>query len=465
LEAEGARELLVCWTEVPNDAARDFTHSFVCPQGGAALKPSTRYRVRVYRGDEAEALHRGAFETAPEGWCADRFAIAVLSCNQPFSLDGRLLASAQATASVLPQAFRDYGVKRVLMLGDQMYADYPKTLSLFSDAHWRSIAPHRESLRACERAEVRRLYQERYRVFWGVPSFRQLQSEWPCYMVPDDHEIFDNFGSAPEHREGALGEVAEGALDAVYDYEGTRVRDYGAPRPPFLHATLEYGPVAVFLLDLRSQKRATAAGVEVVGEDQLEALTAYLERHAEKPVVLVGISVPIAHLPSAMARVGSWGAPAGGDLEDRWDHPRARRSRDRLLERLVTHQLKSPRQRIILLSGDIHTAFASRLEFRSAPVTLHQLVSSPVSHVESGFVRALASVLPRLSDGACYGCGRTRFRARLMAGVSGADSNPFAGLNAGIVEFTRGSQGWDVQLIIVTGDGSNYREVFRGRVT
>lgn len=31
-------------------------------------------------------------------------------------------------------------------MGDQMYADYPKKLSLFDDEHLKTLAPHRASL-------------------------------------------------------------------------------------------------------------------------------------------------------------------------------------------------------------------------------------------------------------------------------------------------------------------------------
>ena len=55
-----------------------------------------------------------------------------------------------------------------VLMGDQMYADYPEKLSLFDEKFFRTIAPPgRASILECSREEIRALYQPDWKVWFG----------------------------------------------------------------------------------------------------------------------------------------------------------------------------------------------------------------------------------------------------------------------------------------------------------
>ncbi len=455
--------------EVPDVPEDDGTHSIGHPEetGGDPLQPGQWYRWRVRRlGDGAE-LGSGRLATAPRSpdEAPDRFSIGILSCNQPFDAAGRARRRAQKTVGVLPRAFEDHEVRRVIMLGDQMYADYPPALSLLNDDYFSRLkVSGRRTLLDCTREEVRRLYQQRYRIYWGLEPVKKLHQAFPSYLIPDDHEIYDNFGAAPSHRQGALGRVGEGALDACYDYQGLRTRARVGVRPPSLHCAFEYGPLAAFIMDLRSQKRAVNGKIHLYGEDQFAALEDYLAHQAHRPVFLLGLSVPLVHLPT---RAATWAARLlneGSDLADRWDHERATHDRRRLARVLRRHQQRHADQRIIIVAGDIHVGLAHRLHWTDSDRELVQFVSSPVSNVEGRLFRTVARWLPLLTNGWLMGEKDCSWRVRLLEGSGAARRNPFAGLNAGIIELTRKDGRWETRLKIVShvhGSRHRYRIPYR----
>lgn len=418
---------------VSDDRCADGTGSVRCP----GLEPGTRYGYRLVRERGAAVLGEGSFETAPASIdaAADELAIAFGSCHQPFGDDGEPTSQAIDMLAVLERAFRERGVRRVLLLGDQMYADYPRRFSLFDQRYFRRVAPPgREHLLDCTRDEVRALYQARYRSFWTLEGFQRLQAHYPCYMIPDDHELVDNFGSAPEHSSERWRALHDGALDACYDYQCRRVhaRD---ERPASLHFRLDYGPFAAFVMDLRSERVTDERRVRIYGDHQLHDLAAFLTENAGRPVIAIGLSVPLVHVPKWLANAVVGVRGEGTDAADRWDYQKARGSRDALVSLLARHRRAHPEQQLLLLGGDIHTAAVSSIEIGGAPPAI-QAVSSALTNIEDHLRRKVAELVTRLQHDTVIGEGPVACRARLLAGERGS-KNPYAGLNVGVLRFSR----------------------------
>jgi phosphodiesterase/alkaline phosphatase D-like protein len=145
------------------------------------------------------------------------------------------------------------------MIGDQMYSDYPPELSLLNECYFPQVAPPgRGKLQDCTPGEVRTLYQQRYRLFWNIPEWKVIQAEWPCYMIWDDHDIIDNWGSDPAHQRTPWLSVGEGAQQAYYDYQGSRVLP--VPHRNAFHYSIKFGSLANFLMDIRAERRAGKNG-------------------------------------------------------------------------------------------------------------------------------------------------------------------------------------------------------------
>lgn len=440
--------------DVPDDPALDGTTVVRIPDdiGGEDLRPITSYRFEVRSADGAR-IGAGRFTTAPRGEAdaPDRFAIAIASCHQPFADDGSIAEKTLRPLAGLAQLFERHRVRALMLLGDQMYNDLPAGQSLFDDLAFRRVAPaKRRRVLDCTREEVRALLQHRYRAFWKVEPFARLQASFPTVCMLDDHELVDNFGSDPEHATQAWAAFREGALDAFHDYQGLRAHD--RPRPAAFPTRFAWGPLAGLVLDLRSQRVCDADRIRPMGEDQWALLDRFLLEELARPVLMLGLTVPLLHVPEWMVTRAAKLAPRGSGVHERWSHPAARASRDRLVHRLLAHRRAAPDQRVILVSGDVHVGTVCEVTFDGEHPML-QVVSSALSNLENVIVRKssseVAELRPAFETEAGVCCA-----ARLIEGVDGAAANPYKGLNAGIIEIHRARGRWDVRVRLV-GEGED----------
>jgi alkaline phosphatase D len=459
-ERESGREVTRVVFDVAGDTARDGTWALDYPDDFPAaprLQPVTKYTFSV-RGLGSEALAQGGFETSPLGAedTPSRFAFAAMSCHLPFDEHGELSDSACRLLGQLPELLERWNVKRVLMLGDQMYGDCPANCSLFNPGYFRSLQlPGRESVLDCTREEVRRLYQERHRIFWKHGGFQQLQASFPCHMILDDHEIVDNFGTPAEHSEPAFENLRAGALDAFYDYQGARgLRPEDGARPEAFYQGFEYGTVAAFIMDLRSERRTRGEQIEVCSPAQWQALSGFLESQRDKHVIFLGLSVPLLHVPDWLATAGTALGADDGDVADRWTNPKMHASRDRLLHLIREHQKANPRQRLVLLGGDVHVGAASRFAWSDDTRDTYQLIASALSNREGFFLRGLVELIPKIGavighDGTADFSGELLEPAKQHA-CDGDPSNPYGKLNVGVIEVERiSAEESSVRLLLI----------------
>lgn len=439
-----------------DDAAADHTAAFTYPDdfpGEPDLVANTRYEGALRRASDGSVVDTLAFETAPSGSAdaPDAFSFLLLSCHQPFADSGEVSPGAARMMHVLNATAARPGVKRALLLGDQIYADAPPALSLFAPDHFARVAPSgRDDLLDCSRQEIRRLYHQRYRRFWAVPGFASFQSRLPSYPILDDHEIADNWGSLAEHATPAWTTLRDGALDAYHDYQAARVL---RARPACFDHGFRHGPVAIYLLDVRTQRRREDGRTALFAAGQLRALCDFLAAHGDAAVLLVVLSVPVLH-------VGEWATALlarlpgfAEDAADRWSSAASRADRDRLLRAIRDHQRAHPRTQVVLVSGDIHIGSALRLDWTDEPLALHQVTASSLSNQASPLRRLLETAAP-LSVRAIRG---DDLRAQVgLAG--GAGSNPYGGLNVGLLHLRRqrgssAAERFEVEFELVGDDG------------
>lgn len=431
----------------------DGTFSFDLESG---LEPDTEYSVEVFTRDDDAKIAEGSFRTAPPpDRTTGRVTFGLLSCNNPFDDEGELDRDALRVLSFARDVMRREGVARLLLMGDQIYGDLPEPLSLFDDRFFSLVGPQgRSSLFECSEQQVRSLYQERHRIFWKTRAFRDLQAAFASHPILDDHEVIDNFGSDPAHATTRWANVKQGALAAFHDYQGRRV--FGASRPKSFDHGFRYGPVAGYVLDLRSERVASSEAVEIFREPQRARLTRFLEGNADAAVLVLVLSVPILHVPDWMATVSAKIAGEGSDAGDRWSCQRAQASRDRLLATLSAHARAHPHQRLIIAGGDIHVGAAMRFRLEEAGRDAYQLVSSAITNRQGRLHEIAAEALPQMQS--VMG-GRRDVLAR--AEIIDGDHNPYGGLNFGLLDVEAREGGAGVRLRLIGADD----EVIPGPVT
>lgn len=419
-------------------AERDFTASVRL----TGLRPLTRYRFRVAgRGDRT--VGEGGFETAPDGPenTPPRFSVALMSCNQPYTPRGTVPEAVEEMFAAVRETLRKHETRFVFLLGDQMYSDLPEPLSFFDPDYFRTVAPPgRARIQDCAAAEVRRLFQERYRHFWNLPGWLRLQAEYPCYPILDDHDIVDNWGSVAAHRTPEWAALGEGAFRAYQDYQASRMADVGRFLPPDFDFEVSYGNTAGYVLDIRSNRTPGARG-RLFSDEQAARFRAFLRKYRDRRAIFLVLSVPVVHLPGYMARIAARFPFAGEDFADRWSSGGHVRDRDRLLALLRDHQNRNPGQTVVLLSGDIHIGCVHSIQWTRGGKRIHQIVSSGITHKPSRFMQRGSEMVIRMNRRIDTANRELGGIVRLLRGTRGHRRNPMGGLNLGLVEVETPSPG------------------------
>ncbi len=424
------------------------------------LSPSTRYRVQLRREDEV--VSHAAFRTPPAGRddAPRRWSFGAVSCHQPFDDDGSLSDVSVSMLRAARAALVRADVAFVLMMGDQTYADSPASHSLFDDEYFRRIAPRgRTHPLQCTREELRALYQARHRNFWGCEAFDRLVRQFSCYCMPDDHELVDNFGSDPSHAGEDWQALRNGALDAFFDYQGSRVhpRDPATgDRPAALDWGFRWGPAAVFGLDVRSNRRTEGERTTVFSEAQRASLQGFLHANVDAPLLVVMAPIPLVHVHEGVVAKIARVLGHGSDLHERWAHPQCHDAREQFVSLLLAQAQAAPRQRIVLLGGDVHAGAAFSIDFADEGAQLLQFTSSALSNQQGWLAEVASGQSVHTAEAITLGDGRTGNVSLLRGRSREHDHNPYGGLNAGIVDvFDHGDWvGVGFRLIGHDGEGN-----------
>jgi alkaline phosphatase D len=225
----------------------------------------------------------------------------------------------------------------MIMAGDQVYCDHPVIPTGFFGAILRSLLGS-PPIKPEE-------FFERYHTYFTLPSFRQVTSELPSYMIFDDHDLRDNWGRYRFGPEGKwpLWEL-EAGLHAYDAYQGLHApldRDANG-RPRRWWYSFRWGMAEFFVLDTRGEREDPEGAATMLGPQQMAALRRFIvapvkDRPSYRFVVS---SVPFA--PDTQARevkgADTWRA-----------YPEQRRE---ILELMRTEAPLLP----IFLSGDLHIA-------------------------------------------------------------------------------------------------------------
>ena len=451
------------WTtiDIAEDNSADNTGLVTIPVDGERFTPMTRYRYALVHADDGKEMGNGGFETFPatEDDTPTRFSIAVASCHQPFLPDGTLRPDSSRMLTAVRRCMTERNTKFLLMVGDQMYADFPEPLSLFNRDYFATLKPYdKETLCDCTTSTVRRLYQDRYRIFWNQREWQRLQCEHPCLPILDDHDILDNWGSRPVYQNEKWQNVGLGARRAYFDYQGKRVQvreflDDSLPDSFDYHFC--YGNTATFVMDLRSNRTAGDNG-QLYSPLQQQAFEDFLQASSNKKVLLVVLSVPVIHLPRFIAKMVAKLPHTGEDFSDRWSTGSHIDDRDRMLKILRVHSLRFPCQKIILLSGDIHIGCVHAISWKAGGPDIYQLTSSPITHKTPMLVQLGSNLLIKANRNVMTRRKQLEADVRLLGGTGGYRANPYGGRNIGMIEIHTPSPGAEPTItFLIYGQKNN----------
>ena len=334
------------------------------------------------------------------------------SCNRPFDLDtdgGIVVSEAAEIYPAMLSELTAAAASLLLLIGDQIYSDELEPISVRRDIAENGRVPHYEEALAA--------YRSVSRGYLGQVGFRRLREAFPTLCVWDDHDIFKTWGSRLE-KTPVDQRMFEAAARVYCEYQHQRNPGGAIGTPPYNY-TYRWGDIGFLVLDVRGARDYQAG--RLLGAEQMDAVRVYLksEDAATLQTLFVVSSIPVAHVSRWMAKFFDRLPGSGGDqIRDRWCSGAFVRSRDELLERLLTWQTGAPTRQVVLLSGDVHAASAFTIKPRTGRGRIVQFTSSAFTSPHTSIQRVLNGAAVR---GANLFEPRYRFRRHL-----GTMANNFA---------------------------------------
>jgi hypothetical protein len=137
------------------------------------LQPDIRYRYSVVCRGRIVPGTRASFRTMPARGSMANILFCAISCSKHAN-DGAWHDFAKFVKNAKPHF--------ILMMGDQIYAD-EDTPNVFSEHFKSQPGPRRKAL------------ANKYQLTWGRDVVREVLANVPSYMMWDDHDIRDGWGS------------------------------------------------------------------------------------------------------------------------------------------------------------------------------------------------------------------------------------------------------------------------------
>jgi hypothetical protein len=274
------------------------------------LRPDLRYRYRVVRASRFVPDARGSVRTMPPPASMTNLLFCAISCN-----GAEELGAWERFAEFVERSQPSF----VVMMGDQVYMDEDEP-DIFA-RHFNS-----------DPATRRKAMAEKYRLNWSRDAVQRVFANVPTYMVWDDHDIRDGWGSlasdsptmAALHARGAKifrksNAFFEDARDVYWHFQGCRNPLPGDHRDPLVPARLDpafpnyiggplprgqrlgmpfvfrCGRLMVLVLDSRGERDVFRNGHPVLGERQWAFVDEVFARlPADVEALAVVTSTPIA---------------------------------------------------------------------------------------------------------------------------------------------------------------------------
>lgn len=262
LRVQGASQFQFFSTELPAMPI-EFGTAIATAEG---LRPDWRYTYSILRNGRSVFGARGTFRTMPQPGSMANILFCPISCS---------VASHPGSWNDLVAFVEKAKPHFLLMMGDQVYIDEEKP-DVFADHFTAPPSVRRKAL------------AEKYRLNWSREPVSRVMSQVPTYMMWDDHEIRDGWGSLASDSPTLVQKYPKGramfdlcdayfqdARDVYWHFQGCHnpplVPPFtGAPftgRTPMPYA-FQCGRVFLLMLDSRGQRDAFRKDFPILGADQ-----------------------------------------------------------------------------------------------------------------------------------------------------------------------------------------------------
>ena len=349
---------------------------------------------RTVIGDTSAAY----FTTAKEHY--DEVKFAMFSCHDPFSWAHPKEGAWPELCDVAQRESLDL----LIAGGDQIYLDTNK--GRMTDL-WKCLARHKNELKQKTDEEIKGhligLVREYYKIYWNFEALADAYGRYPSYMIWDDHEIMDGWGSrTKDERIKLLRHLFQfdddafnlKVVDLAWQAAAQVYFEYQHSHNPWAQASInlsdlsrvhwdysfQRGDFHYYVLDVRGHHDCEREAYRLLGKDQNARVNTWLNSLSGAKGAFIVSPVPVVHW-SGLVDIADFSLSGmKDDLMDEWSHHTNHAERDELLTDVLkaSHDFGVP---ISFMSGDVHCASAYQLvdmsRFPKAQVS--QVTSSPIS--------------------------------------------------------------------------------------
>lgn len=345
------------------------------------------------------------------------FSFAAFSCNEPFhaghgggvlardlSLWQRLHMRTKGEKSrdgVLPER-----PSFVLGLGDQVYVDPDPDVRDGLALFYGSKSDKSDYPASSE--DYRKLLDSVYRYNFSMPTLVNALNGIPSYMMWDDHEIRDGWGSHGDEGKDNWPLYFREARHAFIANQYMRMLPTGQNNQNeydklikseealhFLKPNIKKG---VHLLMLDGRSRRSQRGL--YDKDAQKFVGDWLKSGKDYVSDLFILTVGVPLFPSRYGESGTSSGPCMDfcdDLDDSWGSKRNDDARKGLLSALKAYFQNNHEDRLLVLSGDVHQSALFFIKLNSKVIG-HEIVTSGVANVVSEGVAKVTTLVDVAKD-------------------------------------------------------------------
>ncbi|GMT42182.1 MAG: hypothetical protein IEMM0002_0593 [bacterium] len=418
----GFRSVPYLLENIPRDAIRrefeikGYENDTIHVEDIDVLKPGTVYGYALYSAEEKRIIlghdRIYSFRTMPLENAP--YSFALYSCHMPY--EQTIFGNTNLKNIEMWENFksalnrhRQKDLRFVIGGGDQAYTDGVESLSIWNYLNKVMRKENGKLLPAQE--DIISWYRDIYRGYWGFESLQNVFSDFPVYMMWDDHELGDGCGSYYLNKgelkallpklggDDDMSDNDSGREKVTYE-EGMELynrmiiaakqvyREYQhSHNPKTDEGQYDYSfylgdHSAFYFLDGRGYRDIERSSYRILGKEQFDRFKGWLEKEEtkSKQFLFVLAAVPVFHVRSVIANstvTDVFSTELSDDLRDSWEHDIHDEERSEFTKLLF--QAASRGQKVSILSGDVHISAAFKLR-NDAGHVIYQLTSSAITY-------------------------------------------------------------------------------------
>jgi alkaline phosphatase D len=268
----------------------------------------------------------------------------------------------------------------LIQAGDQVYCD-----NSVGKVNGKGVYDAWEKSKTTDdQEEMLGYYRRVYMLGWQYPDVQKVMRTFPQYMIWDDHEITNGFGSKNDHKD-YKSTIFQAAKKAYIEFQHSHNPD--ALKEGELYYAFNYGNAAFLVLDLRGHRDVTKSEKErpLLGKEQWDEVKKWIDSDKVKKskLLFVVTSVPVVHITRAISSLGF----LKSDIRDQWSTEKNKAERRTLLNML--HRWSGEENKpVVILGGDVHVGTECCIieDKEDNPKTIYQVTSSPITNKPAWFL-------------------------------------------------------------------------------